>query len=148
MHEYELANGKYDYEWKFRCGECDHPCNSAHGVKIHKAKQHKARKKQDFKNRLADRAVQDKKLVKQQALRPAITCEGRELENVFLFKYLGSLFAADGRQRFDIEVRIAKAKVRCGKLRKIFDSKHVRLELKLRLYATAVCSLMTFGAET
>ena len=41
-----------------------------------------------------------------------------------------------------------KVKVRCGKLRKIFDSKHVRLELKLRLYVASVCSLMTYGAET
>ena len=55
------------------------------------------------------------------------------MENVFLFKYLGSIFAADDRQRFDIEARIARAKARCGKLRKIFDSKHICLKLKLRL---------------
>ena len=37
---------------------------------------------------------------------------------------------------------------RCVKLRHIFVSKEISLELKLRLYEVAVCSLLTYGCET
>ena len=38
--------------------------------------------------------------------------------------------------------------IRCGKLRHIFDSDHIPLNLKIRLYIAAVCSLLTYGMET
>ena len=38
--------------------------------------------------------------------------------------------------------------LRCGKLRHIFDSDHISLNLKLRLYKAAVCSLLSYGMET
>ena len=109
---------------------------------------HKGERKQEFTHRLADRAVQDNKLAAQQKSRPFVTCEGEKLKNVFKFKYLGTLFAANGEERFDIDARIAKAKVRCGKLRSIFDSPILSLRIKLRLYVASVCSLLTYGAET
>lgn len=37
---------------------------------------------------------------------------------------------------------------RCGQLRHIFASPHISLQLKLRLYDAAVCSLLTYGCET
>ena len=146
--EYELANNAYDYEWEHRCSICDQPCRSAHGVKIHKAKTHKAARQQVFKYTLADKAVQEGKLKAQQELRPQLLCEDKLLENVFLFKYLGTLFAADGSQDYDIRARVARAKSRCGKLRHIFDSPDLSMSIKLRLYVAAVCSLLTYGAET
>ena len=44
--------------------------------------------------------------------------------------------------------RVAMAMSRCGKLRHIFDSPHIPLKVKLRLYEAAVCSLLTYGCET
>ena len=80
--------------------------------------------------------------------RKSITCSGKNLENVFIFKYLGTLFAADGQQQYDVKRRIALAMSRCGKLRHIFASPVITLNLKLRLYSAAVCSIFTYGCET
>ena len=62
--------------------------------------------------------------------------------------YLGSIQAADALQQYDVDARIAMAFSRCGDLRHIFDSPELSLNLKLRLYEAAVCSLLTYGSET
>ena len=72
-----------------------------------------------------DKTVQVKKLTRQQNQRPSIWCEDKEIDNVFKFKYLGSIFAADGLQEYDIQSRIAQVMSRCGQLRQIFDSPHL-----------------------
>lgn len=148
VNTYEKVNGIFNYDWPHRCSVCESPCASQHGVKIHAARAHKAAKEQDFKHRLADRAVQVQKLAAQQVSRPTVTCEDQPLENKFKFKYLGTIFSADGLQDYDIDARIATAKTRCGKLRSIFDSKHLSLALKIRLYAASICSLLSYGSET
>ena len=76
-----------------------------------------------------------------------MTCEGKALENIFLFKYLGSVFAADGSQEHDVDRRITLAMKRCGQLRNIFGSPDVPLALKINIYKAAVMSLMTCGCE-
>ena len=75
-------------------------------------------------------------------------CENVPLDNVAFFKYLGSLFPADGNQSCDIDARIAQAFSRCGDLHNIFNSKSLSTNLKLRLYEVAVCSILTYGCET
>ena len=82
-----------------------------------------------------------------QANKPEIYCEGTKLENVFIFKYLGSLFTADGDHKRDVEKRCALAESRCGELRAIFSAKSIALATKLKIYKTAVCSLLTYGSE-
>ena len=77
---------------------------------------------------------------------PEIKCEGKTLKNVFLFKYLGSMFAADGTHMQDVERRVALAETRMGQLRQIFNSA-VAFKLKMKIYKTAVCSLLTYGCE-
>ena len=77
-----------------------------------------------------------------------VSCEGLALDNVFKFKYLGTLFAADADQAYDIEARIAMAMTRCGQLKHVFNSGTLNLKLKLRLYQASICSLMTYGCET
>ena len=47
----------------------------------------------------------------------------------------------------DLRARIAKARSRAGKLRHIWASEKLSLKLKLRLYKSAVCSIMTYEAE-
>ena len=70
------------------------------------------------------------------------------MDNVYLFTHLGPRFAADGQQTFDIKVRIVMTHNRCGELRHMFDSPFLNNRLKLRLYITAVVSVMTYGCES
>ena len=150
IKEYEMYTGCYDHAWPHRCPQCDQPCASERGVKIHISKAHRPNmeKPQDFKGRLADKAVQKLKLEEQQKTRPTVKCENKELENVFQFKYLGSIFSANAEQEYDLKRRIAMAMTRCGRLSNIFDSKNISLRSKLRLYQAAVCSILTYGCET
>ena len=66
--------------------------------------------------------MRERKIESQQDLRPTIYCEVNALGNVFKFVYLGSVFAADGLQYYDIRVRIGEVMSRCGKLGHLFDS--------------------------
>ena len=79
-------------------------------------------------------------------LKECITCEGSELKNTFRFKYLGSIFAADGDQRYDVRRRITLAMARMGKLTHVFNAK-LPFSLKMKIYKCAVCSLFTYGSE-
>jgi len=146
--DYEKQAGVYDYDWPHRCDTCGLPCKSDRGIKIHKSKAHKPQKEQCFKGTQADCAAQVQKLRNQQKDRPKILCEGKPLDNVFDFKYLGTMFNAPADQTMDVKVRIARAMKRCGQLRNILDSKIIGMKLKLRLYEASVCSLLTFGCET
>ena len=65
-------------------------------------------------------------------------CEGVPLDNVGIFKYLGTLYPADGKQSYGIDSRIAQAFLRCGELHSVFNSKSLSTRLKLRLYEAAV----------
>ena len=67
---------------------------------------------------------------------------------MFQFKYLGSTFTADGDKLHDVKARAAMASQRWGTLRHIFNSPHLSLALKLRLYSAAVCSVLTYGCES
>ena len=84
---------------------------------------------------------------KAQKTNPKVHCEGKNLKNVFLFKYLGSIFAADGSHEHDVSRRILFAMARCGELRNIFGSPDVPSELKISIYKSAVMSLLTYGCE-
>ena len=148
IRDYETQVGIYDTQWSHRCEICDLPCKSGKGIKIHKAKAHKPQQEQCFKGRLADRAAQLQKYRDQQKARPTILCEDEPLENVFNFKYLGTLFNALADQTMDVKARIARAMQRCGQLRHILDSDKIGISLKLRLYEASICSLLTFGCET
>ena len=140
--------GIYDYGWSHRCDVCDLACSSKRGVAIHKSRAHKNGKTQNFLGTLADKTVMTCKIIEQQKERPKIKCGGRELDNVFRSKYLGSVFTADADQDHDINARIAQAYTRCGKLRQVLDSLDLSVNIKLRLYQAAVCSIMMYGCET
>ena len=159
--KYEKAKGIYD-DSCVRCRYCNLPCKNDRGRKIHEGRKHKGEKlaedpdkhalgkvrEQEFLHRLADNAVKVVKMKTAQVTRPVVTCKRKKLENLFIFKYLGTLFAADGRQCYDIKKRIALAMSRCGKLKHIFGSPCITLHLKIRLYDAVVCSIFTYGCET
>ena len=62
--------------------------------------------------------------------------------------YLGTIFAANAKQCYDIKARIAQAFARCGKLRHVFDAQNLSIRTKLRLHKAAVCSILSYGCET
>ena len=72
-----------------------------------------------------------------------VVCEGKPLENCFTFRYLGSMFAADGTEETDLRRRIGMATTRCGQLRFVLGSNKVNLTTKLKIYKCAVGSLFT-----
>ena len=53
-------------------------------------------------------------LVERQKQEEKVYCEGKPLKNYYKFKYLDSMFTADGREDIDIRRRIGMAVSRCG----------------------------------
>ena len=47
----------------------------------------------------------------------------------------------------DVKIRIALARQRFGKMRHIWADKRLHQNLRLRLYKSSVCSVMTYGSE-
>ena len=149
VKDFRQQNGLYDYSWPTdaRCQYCNKKCASARGAKIHGHKCPHRPDVQSFAGTCADRKVREDKVEAAQALKAKVICEDRELKNVARFKYLGSIFSADGSQGFDLRRRIGMAMNRCGTLRHVLDSNGVPLSLKLKIYAAAVVSIMTYGCE-
>ena len=142
------ANGLYDHQWQGeRCPHCDKPLKNARAVTAHlRFCDWKPATGQNFNGTCAARRVREMKLEEAQEELNQVKCETHGLKNTFRFKYLGSIFAADGDQRYDVRRRIGLATTRMGQLRNVFNS-HIPLTLKLKVYKTAVCSLLTYGSE-
>ena len=73
----------------------------------------------------ADKDARNKMHKDAQDRKEHVQCSGSDLDNVWLFKYLGSLFRADGNQLPDIKARVAMAMVASGKMRNIWASEHI-----------------------
>ena len=101
---------------------------------------------QNFKGTKAERKFYEDKLVQDQELNAQVSCENNLMKNVFRFKYLVSIFAADGDHRYDVRRRVGMAMTRIGKLSHVFNA-NIRFGNKLRIYKAAVCSLLTYGCE-
>ena len=148
INEFLLANDLYDHSWRgSRCPHCDKPCASDRGVLIHKRHcQMVPDDDQTFAGTKAAQKVRENKLADRQKQKPKAKCQEAELKNVFRFKYLGSIFAADGDHSYDVRRRVGLAMARMGQLRQVFSS-DISFKLKLRLYKSAICSLFTYGSE-
>ena len=148
VNEFLKANGLYNYDNTARCPHCDRPFKSAHGVKIHlkfcTLKDWNG--PQDFRGRVAEARAAEKKLEEAQEELPQVSCEGIPLDNKLTFKYLGSMFGADGDQKFDVRRRIGIAMTRMGQLRQVFSST-LPLSVKMKVYRASICSLFTYGSE-
>ena len=69
-----------------------------------------------------------------------------DVNNCLQFPYLGSIFQTDGDQMPDIRSKCERAKARAGTLRHIWAA-DLPLQLKLRLYISACCSILVWGSE-
>ena len=67
--------------------------------------------------------------------------------NCWRFKYLSSIFQADGAQMPDVRARIGMASTCFGKLRHIWTAGDLHLNLRMRLYKACICSILTYGSE-
>ena len=128
----------------WRCWCCGRGYKTAGALKGHITRTHSERK---WRGSTADK---DTRIQMQKAAQEElehVQCEGKDIDNVWLFRYLGSVFRADGDQTADIKARIASAAITAGKMRHIWSSKTIPLKLKLRIYKTGVCSRLVYGAE-
>ena len=72
---------------------------------------------------------------------------GEEIKNVTTFKYLGSMFDAEGGTTTDCKNRVRLA---CNKWREVTGvicDKKVPVKLKHKIYKTVIRPTMTYGAE-
>ena len=143
INDFLRANNLYDHNWQgVRCPHCDRPCKSQRSLTSHlRFCQMRPEKQQSHKGTKAEQAACEKKLEDRNNLLPAVACVGKKLKNVFRFKYLGSIFAADGSHEYDVRRRIGMAMSRMGDLRHVFNSK-IRWGIKMKIYKTAVTSLL------
>lgn len=114
VNDFLHANGLYEHNWPgARCPLCDMPCKSERGVKIHlRSCLLRPEKEQDFTGTCAVAKVKTNKQVDAQSAEEKVYCTNKGLKNVFLFRYLGSIFAADGNQQHDIKRRVGMAMTR------------------------------------
>ena len=149
VNEFLKTNNLYDYEWTGpRCPNFDQPFSCQRGVKMHQRFhcQMAPDKPQNFKGTKTAEKVKEDKMEEQQKQRQNVRCEGEDLKNVFKFKHLGSVFSADGDHKYDVRRRVGMAMTGMGQLNQVFSS-GISLELKMRLYKSAICSLFTYGSE-
>ena len=80
---------------------------------------------------------------------PNILVQGKRLEVVDSFVYLGSTISKDGTLDAEIHQRIAKASVAFGKLEKRVWSDHgITIKTKLCVYDATVVTALLYGSET
>ena len=80
---------------------------------------------------------------------PAITIEGKQLNAVEKFKYLGGIISNDASLDAEIDGRIAKATSAFGRLTKcLWTNKGIRLNTKVAVYKAAVLTSLLYGCET
>ena len=128
----------------WRCWTCGKGYTSHATLATHVTREHT---EQTWRGSSADKDTRMQQHKDAQDAKEHVKCEDKELDNVWLFKYLGSLFRADGDQYTDVKARIAAATTTAGKMRNIWASTTIPLSLKLRIYRTGVCSRLTYGCE-
>lgn len=80
---------------------------------------------------------------------PAVTIEGKQLNAVKTFKYLGSTISNDASLDAEITSRIAKATAAFGRLTKrLWTNRNIRMDTKIAVYRAAVITSLLFGCET
>ena len=78
----------------------------------------------------------------------AIEVEGRDLEDVDKFTYLGSELRKDGDIRGDVRIRIGKAGAVFRSLNKLWSNRGVSVALKIKLFNSLVIPVLLYGAES
>ena len=91
--------------------------------------------------------VDKTKIVKTTADDNHIFVDGKEVEEVNKFNFLGSMIRPDGDCEKEIDRRLAMGRSAVGKLQKIWKNHDIRLDMKIRLMRSLVFSIVLYGAE-
>ena len=136
-----------DSQGKNRCTVCARTFARPQDLKVHRKRKGHYDHKQHKKTRTAVIDATTAKRKEQQKLLQKVKWGEEEAENQWRSKYLGSIFEAGGGQMADVQTRIARARQRFGKMRHIWGNKDLHVNLRMRLYKSSVCSIMTYGSE-
>ena len=136
-----------DTHGKNRCTICCKTFARPQDLKAHRTRTGHYDHKQYQKTKTAVIDAITAKRKAQQKLLPTVKWDEEEAKNTWHAKYLGSMFEAGGAQMPDVRIRIASARQRFGKMRHIWGSKILHKNLRMRLYKSSVCSILTYGSE-
>ena len=81
-------------------------------------------------------------------IRAQIFMNGKQLEEVDAFKYLGATLTKDSRSTTEIKIRLAMATSAMAKLSKIWKSNDISFPTKMKLYKSLVLSILLYGCES
>src|SRR6218665_1527061 len=76
-----------------------------------------------------------------------IKIEGKALEQVTEFIYLGGVITGDGRCTKDMKRRIGLASAMFGTMNKVWRSNNITTATKVKLYGTFVIQVMMYGSD-
>ena len=129
-----------------RCPDCNTFYRRDQDLKSHITKRCRLRAG-SRKGTNAEKAVAKARQVAVQAAAGSVFMGEHLLKNTFGFKYLGFGFQADGNREPALLQRMAIARTRFGELHLAWRSKKMPTSMKLRLFACAVISVLTYGSE-
>ena len=78
----------------------------------------------------------------------AVTVGGEPIKEVESFVYLGSVIDQQGGTDRDVTARVGKARGAFVMLKKVWASREIRLETKLRIFNSNVKAVLLYGPET
>jgi len=136
---------------KFACPTCTRKFPTRRGCSIHQTRW--CLQDPEYANTrsrtgsLADKAVQRQKRIQHEATLEHVVVEGQQLENVYLFDYLGCRNECDCNDLADVKHRMDLAQATFSSLNHIWKDHRLRLQLKIRLYKASVCSTLAHESE-
>ena len=144
MHQ--TPSVKIEVEGENRCPDCNGRYKRAQDLKAHFTRGC-ALAVASRKGTRAELAVAKAQQVAVQESAGVVMMAGKRLWNVFNFKYLGFYFQADGDRLPAMLQRMAIARTRFGELHLAWKSTKIPTSMKIRLFACAVISVLTYGHE-
>jgi hypothetical protein len=81
-------------------------------------------------------------------IKEEVQIDGKNIEDVDTFTYLGGVVTSKGGCDKDISNRLCKAKIKFRMLKKIWSSSCFSIQTKIRLLNTLVMSVLTYRSET
>ena len=89
-----------------------------------------------------------KSMVLNTGRRMVMELNGKVIEKVEEFNYLGAKITKNGGSSEDIKQRICKAKVNFNQLGRFWRAKKVKMKTKIKIYKSNIRSVLLYGCET